>query len=129
MFDLKSKIIVITGGAGLLGSRMAKTIYANGGIPIIFDNNQKKIDKLKKILKNKINSVHFYKVDITKKNEIKNLVNKIHKKFKKIDCLINNACFNPKLNSKNSKFEDFSIHQWNKEINKLCKQTSNCYSD
>ena len=42
MFDLKSKIIVITGGAGLLGSRMAKTICANGGIPIIFDNNQKK---------------------------------------------------------------------------------------
>tara|TARA_Y100000996_G_scaffold412720_1_gene399455 strand:- start:250 stop:1029 length:780 start_codon:yes stop_codon:yes gene_type:complete len=117
MFDLKSKIIVITGGAGLLGSRMAKTICANGGIPIIFDNNQKKIDKLKKILKNKINSVHFYKVDITKKNEIKNLVNKIHKKFKKIDCLINNACFNPKLNSKSSTFEDFSIHQWNKEIN------------
>ena len=27
MFDLKSKIILITGGAGLLGSRMAKTIF------------------------------------------------------------------------------------------------------
>ena len=50
MFDLKSKIILITGGAGLLGSRMAKTIFKNGGTPIVIDNDQKKIDKLKKSL-------------------------------------------------------------------------------
>ena len=116
MYDLKSKAIIITGGAGLLGSRIVKIILEHGGIPIIFDNNKVKINKLKKILKEKINLVHFYKVDITKKKQIKNVINKIHKKFKKIDCLINNAGFNPKLGQKNNKFENFSIDQWNKEI-------------
>ena len=43
MFDLKSKIILITGGAGLLGSRLAEVILSNNGIPVILDNNTKKI--------------------------------------------------------------------------------------
>jgi NAD(P)-dependent dehydrogenase (short-subunit alcohol dehydrogenase family) len=112
MFDLKSKIIIITGGAGLLGSRMAMTIKEHGGIPIIFDNDKKKINKLKK----KINPAHFYIVDITKKKQIRDTITKVYKKFKKIDCLINNAGFNPKMSSKSNKFENFSIEQWNKEI-------------
>ena len=42
MFDLKSKIILITGGAGLLGSRMVRTIQKHGGTPIVLDNDKKK---------------------------------------------------------------------------------------
>ena len=112
MFDLKSKIIIITGGAGLLGSRMVKTIQEYGGTPIVLDNDQKKKEKKKK----KFNSANFYMVDIKKKKQIKSTINKIHKKFKNIDCLINNAGFNPKISSKSNKFENFSIEQWNKEI-------------
>ena len=47
MFDLSSKIIIITGGAGLLGSRLAEIIISNNGTPIILDNDNKKIVKLK----------------------------------------------------------------------------------
>ena len=64
MFNLKSKKIIITGGAGLLGSRIVKIIKENGGTPIILDNDQRKIDKLKKSLKKKLSSEVFYKVDI-----------------------------------------------------------------
>ena len=116
MFNLKSKIIVITGGAGLLGSRMVKVIQKHGGIPIVFDNNLKKINDLKKKNKNVINNIYYYNVDITNKNKIKRIVNSIFKKFKKIDCLINNAGFNPKLASKKNKFENFSLKQWEREI-------------
>ena len=48
MFDLSSKIIIITGGAGLLGSRLAEIIISNNGTQIILDNDNKKIVKLKK---------------------------------------------------------------------------------
>ncbi|MDC1045882.1 SDR family oxidoreductase [Candidatus Pelagibacter sp.] len=115
MFDLNLKTIIITGGAGLLGSRLVKTIISNNGIPIVLDNDNKKIDKLKKNLSTK-SAVEFYKVDISNKKQIKNLIDKIYKKYKKIDCLINNAGYNPKLGAKNNKFENFSIEQWNKEI-------------
>ena len=54
MFDLNLKTIIITGGAGLLGSRLVKTIISNNGIPIVLDNDNKKIDKLKKNLSRKV---------------------------------------------------------------------------
>ncbi len=116
MFDLKSKIILITGGAGLLGSRMVKTIQIHGGTPIVLDNDLKKIDKLKKNLKKNNHSLAFYKVDITKRYQVKSTIYKIYRKFKKIDCLINNAGINQKMSLKSTKFENFSLEQWNKEI-------------
>ena len=115
MFDLSSKIIIITGGAGLLGSRLAEIIISNNGTPIILDNDNKKIVKLKKKV-NKKNLIECHKVDITNKKKIKNTIDKIYKKYKKIDCLINNAGYNPKLELKNNKFENFTIKQWEKEI-------------
>ena len=115
MFDLSSKIIIITGGAGLLGSRLAEIIISNNGTPIILDNDNKKIVKLKKKV-NKKNLIECHKVDITNKKQIKNTIDKIYKKYKKIDCLINNAGYNPKLELKNNKFENFTIKQWEKEI-------------
>lgn len=115
MFDLSSKIIIITGGAGLLGSRLAEIIISNNGTPIILDNDNKKIVKLKKKV-NKKKLIECHKVDITNKKQIKNTIDKIYKKYKKIDCLINNAGYNPKLGLKNNKFENFTIKQWEKEI-------------
>ncbi|WP_051316551.1 SDR family oxidoreductase [Candidatus Pelagibacter communis] len=115
MFDLSSKIIIITGGAGLLGSRLAEIIISNNGTPIILDNDNKKIIKLKKNV-NKKNLIECHKVDITNKKQIKKTIDKIYKKYKKIDCLINNAGYNPKLGLKNNKFENLTIKQWEKEI-------------
>lgn len=115
MFDLSSKIIIITGGAGLLGSRLAEIIISNNGTPIILDNDNKKIIKLKKNV-NKKNLIECHKVDITNKKQIKKTIDKIYKKYKKIDCLINNAGYNPKLGLKNNKFENLTINQWEKEI-------------
>ena len=51
----------------------------------------------------------FYKVDITKRYQVKSTIHKIHRKFKKIDCLINNAGINPKMSLKSTKFENFSL--------------------
>ena len=42
MFDLKKKIIIVTGGSGLLGSIIVKTIKENNGIPIILDIKTKR---------------------------------------------------------------------------------------
>ena len=36
-FSLKEKIVVITGGAGLLGEKHAEAIAEIGGIPILYD--------------------------------------------------------------------------------------------
>ena len=85
-----------------------KTIQLNNGVPIILD---------KKILKKKSSKFEYFNVDITKKKSIEKVIRKIIKKYKKIDCLINNAALNKKLNQNKSKLENFSLKQWNDEIN------------
>ena len=48
MFSLKNKIIIVTGGAGLLGTNFVESILIYDGIPIVLDKSQKKINFLKK---------------------------------------------------------------------------------
>ena len=99
---------IVFGGSGFLGSRIAKIISLNNGIPIIIDN---------KLNIDKSNKYDFFKTDITKLNEVKNTIKKIIKKYNKIDCLINNAALNTSIHKNKQKLENFSIKQWNKEIN------------
>lgn len=108
MIDLKKKVVLITGGSGFFGSRLAKIIQLNNGVPIILD---------KKINSKKSSKFEYFKLDITKKKSVENVIKKITKKYEKIDCLINNAALNNKLDQNKSKLENFSLKQWNDEIN------------
>ncbi len=42
MFSLQGKVIVVTGGTGVLGAGFVKGIAAQGGIPIILGQNVEK---------------------------------------------------------------------------------------
>ena len=42
IFEIKNKVVVITGAAGLLGKMHAEAVAAYGGIPILIDINSKK---------------------------------------------------------------------------------------
>jgi len=53
IFDIKKKIIIITGGAGFLGSEFSIAVSNVGAIPIILDKNQISINFLKKKFKKK----------------------------------------------------------------------------
>ena len=46
LFDLTSKVAVITGGAGLLGRQHAEAIAAFGGIPVIWDIDYREAERV-----------------------------------------------------------------------------------
>lgn len=108
--DLNNKIIVITGGNGFLGSQFASAFLDKNSKVIVLD-----------IVKKKLNhkNLYFYKCDITNENIVKKILNKIKKKFKKVDVLINNAAIDhlPRNKKINNNLESFNLHKWNKEIN------------
>ncbi len=88
-FSLKKKNILITGGSSGIGLHAAK-LYLNFGANVIITARRKKqLDlEIKKANNKNFNS---YIMDITKKNDIKNTLKIIKKKYKKIDVLVNNA--------------------------------------
>jgi NAD(P)-dependent dehydrogenase (short-subunit alcohol dehydrogenase family) len=119
MFSLKNKVVVITGGSGLLGSNFVEAILRYQGTPVILDLSKKNMNIQKKKMFDKFNIVlDSFICDITKEKDVKNISKVILKKYKKIDCLINNAANNHQPNSYKLNFlENFSIDQWNQDLN------------
>tara|TARA_Y100000816_G_C26104792_1_gene586680 strand:- start:3293 stop:4042 length:750 start_codon:yes stop_codon:yes gene_type:complete len=104
--DLKKKVVVITGGSGFLGKQ-----YSNA-----FLKNKCKVINLDTVNKNK--KVFFFKCDISKESDLILAKDKIVKKFKKVDILINNAARNPipGENKKSNKLEDLDLKELNDDL-------------
>ena len=102
--NLSDKIIIVTGGLGLLGKEFVSDIKKRGGIPINLDINNKND------LPNGV--LH---LDINDDNSINDAINSVMKKFGRIDGVVNNAFYNPRTNIEQSamKFEDYSLDLWN----------------
>ena len=59
LFDLKDKVVIITGGSGFLGSEFSFALSEMGAIPVILDKNEKSLKILKKSLTIKEVRDHF----------------------------------------------------------------------
>ena len=90
---IKGKVIVITGGAGLIGQEFAKAIIDQGGMVIIADIDEERMQNVSKELSQELksDSVDFFKLDIASKNSISECIEYVNGKYKRIDALINNA--------------------------------------
>ena len=90
---LENRVIVITGGAGLLGRAFVKSIVENGGTAIIADINKDVGETVKIELSNILdtNQIDFIEMDITSKKSLLNCISALYVRFGKIDALVNNA--------------------------------------
>ena len=121
IFDIKKKIIIITGGAGFLGSEFSLSLSTLGAIPIVLDQNKKNLNSLKnKFKKKKLKGV-FFEVDLLNDVKLNQIINQVVKKYKRIDCLINSAAYysiglENKKNSLFEKFENYNFNVWQKSL-------------
>jgi len=122
-FLLKDKIIIVTGGAGLLGKMHAEAILEAEGIPVILDVDNDKLNEAKKFIEKKYSKkIIALNCDITNRASVITCLDKIIKLTNRLDGLINNAAIDPKvgnsLNIQNlNRFEDFSLDIWLNELN------------
>lgn len=123
-FRIDKQVVVITGGAGLFGTKHAEAVIEGGGIPILLDVNKEAIEFKIREIKKKYDEpleIQGYECDITDKNNIKSVAGSIMDKYGHIDILINNAANNPKVENKSenmnaTKFEEFPLDIWMKDI-------------
>jgi len=121
LFDLNDKVVLITGGAGLLGGNHAEAVAEFGGIPILLDIDQKVgTEKAQRIAEEYNVDCEFKLCDITNESQLSKVRDSLLNKFNRIDVLINNAAINPKIKIKGekdfSRLENFPIEQWNHEL-------------
>ena len=88
-FELKSKVSVVTGGAGGIGEEICKALLDAGSKVILADINEKNSIKIVKKLSKKKKNIFYYNLNALSEESIFDLKKIIIKKFKKIDVLIN----------------------------------------
>ncbi len=103
MLRLKDKIIIVTGGKGLLGAAFVKDIIKEGGIAINADISSE----------NDLNKFEI-KTDITSDDSILKTVESVLNTFGRIDGLVNSAY--PRTSDWGNSFEDFSPDCWRKNL-------------
>ena len=82
--ELKNKIILVVGAAGLIGSEFSQSLIDNGAICILADRDSSKLNKLKKKLNcNNPNQIDIKKVDILNEKQIISLRKYINIRYKR----------------------------------------------
>ena len=106
-----NKTIIVTGGSRGIGAEIVKQLATNNyNVVLNYNNSEESAKKIQNELKGK--KVEIFKADVSKREEVKKLINFALEKFKTIDVLINNAG-----KSEENLFTDITDEQWNKTIN------------
>lgn len=110
---LHDQVIVITGGAGLLGQEFVKAVIEQHGIAVIADINEEFAKDITEILSHELKTdrIDYVTLDITSKDSLQNTISYLHKKYGRIDSLVNNAYPRNKRYGRNFldvEYEDFT---------------------
>ena len=91
MFSLKDKVIVVTGGTGILGKAFVDGIIASGGIAVVVGRNEIEGNKrVNEILSNGGEAL-FVQTDVLNEKQVEALRDTVLAKYGRIDGLVNGA--------------------------------------
>ncbi len=100
---LTNKIIIVTGGNGLLGRDIITNLKSEGAFCINIDINQETLEDLSNV-----------NCDITNPNSVSTCVEMIIEKYGRIDGLVNNAY--PRTKDWGNKFEEIAFDSWQNNV-------------
>ena len=92
LFDFSGKVILITGGAGAIGSEAARQFAQLGAKVALTDINEAKVKAVAEKIRQETGSECIgIKADATSEDDLKNLVEQVVARFGKISGLVNNV--------------------------------------
>ena len=123
---MNKKVVIVTGASRGIGACIAEKLAENGYAVIAnFNKSEKAAKELKNRLKCKNINIDIFKADLSIRDEVKNLIEFTVSKYKKIDCIINNAGID-----QIKMFTDITEQDWDnmmsnnlKSVFYMCKET------
>lgn len=109
-YDLHDKVIVITGGAGILGTQFSKACAQAGGKVVILGRSLEKAEKLASEIRACGQHARAISADVLSKESIEKAKEEIHQAFGPVDILINGAGGNdPKATTSDEYFNEQAL--------------------
>lgn len=122
-FDLTGKVVLVTGGAGLLGRQHAAALAAVGATVVVSDLSLEATTEAVAALKQELpeGDFHAATLDVTSEQDAARLQSALTQRFGGVDVLVNNAAIDPKVSSgpgvvNSSRLEAFPLDQWKREL-------------
>lgn len=108
MFNLKNRVVVITGSSSGLGKQMAYAFAKQGANLVLLARRIEKLNKLSQEIKALGVDALAIKCDVTKPNEIEESAKKVKEYYGKVDILVNCAG-----SAKNNGVLNMTDEEWN----------------
>ena len=122
-FLLTDRVAVITGGGGLLGRQHAMALLELQAIVVLTDISADDLVLAKKEVESHqyAGQCFIEQMDVSSKESILRVSDKILREHGRVDILINNAAINPKVElsgglTNSSRFENFDVSDWNQQV-------------
>ena len=129
-FDLSGRVVLVTGGAGLLGVEFCRTLAEAGAKVAIADLNTAAVTSLVDSLVYDGYTAIGLETDITDNNAVRTMVSTTLTTFGRLDILVNSAALDPKFDPQHiefqsyssepehaSTFENYPLDSWNQALN------------
>ncbi len=121
LFGMSGRVVIITGGAGLLGQRHAEAIASAGGIPVLADLHPEEANIASSEFAERFGeAASAVAVDVTEPASIEAALSDVLGRYGQVDGLVNNAANNPKMESGSavefSRLEIFELSQWEADL-------------
>jgi NAD(P)-dependent dehydrogenase (short-subunit alcohol dehydrogenase family) len=113
--ELKQAVL-ISGGAGKIGTEICLELSRNGFLPIALDCHQANLESLKNLATTEKLEILTYKCDITNNNEVTQIKESLEKLSICVSSLVLLASIDRKLDSLNAESEKFEFENWTEDF-------------
>ena len=111
LFNIKDEVAIVTGGAGLLGAEMCKTLAEAGAHVVVADIAEDAALNTAAGLSKDFPEAMGIKLDVTDQDSIQSMMDAVNSKFNKIDILVNCAAI-----SIPASVEKMTLDEWDQTI-------------
>ena len=111
-YNLQDKIAIVTGSAGGIGKAIA-TLFAANGAKVIVSDVQEELG----LATAKELGTDFIPCDVSKIEQVNNLIDETVKKYGRLDVMVNNAGINSGTKEERVTTDKYPIDTWNRIMN------------